>query len=86
MAVDELRGKVERRHLAHFDRLLERHNGVALASIREMEQRSKGPRMWHCGACNYRIRPQVVVEIRGEDALIECDSCKRILYFDEAAG
>ncbi len=37
---------------------------------------------WSCGACNYRVRPQVVVEIRTQGSLIECDSCKRILFVE----
>ena len=29
------------------------------------------------------VRPQVVVEIRNGDTLVQCDSCKRILFFEE---
>ncbi len=82
--IAELRSQVPRQHLAHFERLLERHSGQALAPIREVE-RPKGPRIWHCGACNYRVRPQAVVEIRGQEALVECDSCKRLLHYAETA-
>jgi predicted nucleic acid-binding Zn-ribbon protein len=44
-----------------------------------------GGTMWHCTACNYNVRPQIVVEIRNNGSLIQCDSCKRILYFEESA-
>jgi predicted nucleic acid-binding Zn-ribbon protein len=41
---------------------------------------------WHCSACNFRVRPQVVVEIRTQGTLVQCDSCKRILVVDETAA
>jgi predicted nucleic acid-binding Zn-ribbon protein len=66
-----------------FERILERHPGGALAPVRIIERPGKGPREWHCGACNYRVRPQVVVEIRNSDSLVQCESCKRILYLEE---
>ena len=56
---------------------------------RRRSGRSSGPaarqREWHCSACNYRVRPQVVVEIRNSDNLVQCDSCKRILFLVEEA-
>ena len=36
----------------------------------------------HCTLCNVRLRPQVFNEILLNTALIQCDSCKRILYHD----
>jgi predicted nucleic acid-binding Zn-ribbon protein len=32
-----------------------------------------------------RLRPQVYNEVRRNEALIRCDSCQRILYFDAAS-
>jgi predicted nucleic acid-binding Zn-ribbon protein len=69
--------------LAQFQRILEKHDGQALASVRPVERTGKGQQMWHCGACNYRVRPQAVVEIRNRGAFILCDNCKRILSIDE---
>jgi predicted nucleic acid-binding Zn-ribbon protein len=77
-----LRQDVPRPQLAQFERILERTNGQALAPIRRMD-RGRGPSMWHCGACNYNVRPQVLVEIKDRGSLIQCDSCKRILYVQE---
>jgi predicted nucleic acid-binding Zn-ribbon protein len=31
--------------------------------------------------CHVRLRPQVFNEVRRNEALIQCDSCLRILYF-----
>jgi predicted nucleic acid-binding Zn-ribbon protein len=66
-----------------FERIYERHSGVALAPIRKISRLSKGPQIEHCGICNYRVRPQIVVEIRNQGNIVQCDNCARILYFDE---
>ena len=75
----QVRGRLPRPLLAHFDRVRERHQGQGLALIR-VTQKGGGPRVYHCSACNYMVRPQVVVEIRSNGSLVQCDSCKRILY------
>ena len=80
--VKELREQVPRPQLAQFERILERTHGRATAPIKKMD-RGRGPSMWHCGACNYNVRPQVLVEIKDRGSLIQCDSCKRILYVEE---
>lgn len=82
-AAAALREKVPRPHLMLFNRLYERFSGQALAPVRELDSPGRGPRVWHCGACNYRVRPQVVVEIRNSGSLVQCDSCKRILYLED---
>jgi predicted nucleic acid-binding Zn-ribbon protein len=81
-----LREKITRPHLSLFDRLFQRFAGQALAPVHQLESPGRGPRAWHCGACNYRVRPQVVVEIRNTGSLVQCDSCKRILYLEEPAA
>ncbi len=89
--VEELQGRIEvlrerlpEGRLVQFDRIYERHKGDPLAAVRRTDRGGRGPQMWHCGACNYRVRPQAVVEIRNDGSLIQCESCKRILYFEEA--
>lgn len=81
-----LREVLPRGIVAQFDRVRERHRGEGLASIQEVNRGGRGPRFWHCGACNYSVRPQVVVEIRTAGALIQCEACKRILYLPETAA
>ncbi len=81
--VETLRTALPRNVLAQFDRLRDRLDGMALAPIRRVERPGRNPGMWHCGACNYRVRPQVVVEIRNNGRLIPCDSCQRILYLED---
>jgi predicted nucleic acid-binding Zn-ribbon protein len=82
----ELRASLPRPLVVQFDRIRERLGGVALAPVRVIDRGSRGPKEWHCGACNYRLRPQAVIEIRNRGALVYCESCKRLLYLEEAAG
>jgi predicted nucleic acid-binding Zn-ribbon protein len=81
--IEGLRRKLPRQVLAQFERILERNPAGALAPVRLIERPGRGPREWHCGICNYRVRPQAVVEIRNGDSLVQCDSCKRVLYLEE---
>lgn len=80
--IAKLKEQVPKNISSQFERILERHPAGALASVHLIERPGKGPREWHCGACNYRVRPQVVVEIRNSDSLVQCESCKRILYLE----
>jgi predicted nucleic acid-binding Zn-ribbon protein len=81
--VAELKGRLPRGIVAQFERILDRYPGGATAPVRPIERPGQKQREWHCSACNYRVRPQVVVEIRNGDTLVQCDSCKRILFFPE---
>ena len=84
--IEVLRERVPRPHLASFERIYERTNGRAMAPIRRVE-RARGGAMWHCAVCHYNVRPQVLVEIQDRGSLVQCDSCKRILYLEgEGAG
>lgn len=80
--IETLRERVARGDLSLFQRLFDRHGGEALAIIRKAE-RSGSQSFYHCSACNFRVRPQVVVEIRNQGTVVLCDSCKRILHFQE---
>ena len=82
--VAELRSEIPRGQLVLFDRLYERNAGAALARICRIEV-ARGNAMWHCEACSYNVRPQVLVEIRDRGSLNQCDSCKRILYWQDEA-
>ena len=59
-------------------------HGNQVGMSRKVQRSGRAHTFYHCGACNFRVRPQAVVEIRNQGALVLCDSCKRILYFDEA--
>jgi predicted nucleic acid-binding Zn-ribbon protein len=83
--IEMLRERVPAPILVQFDRIRMHRQGQGLAPVHAVE-RGKGPKIWHCGACNYRVRPQVVVAIQTEGAIQSCDSCKRILYIDEESA
>lgn len=82
--VERLRERLPRNVLALYERLAERLEGSPLAPVRRLERAGgRGPQESACGVCNYRVRPQVVVEIRNSGNLVQCDSCQRILYLEE---
>ncbi len=39
----------------------------------------------YCSACHVRLRPQMANELRRNEAIFQCESCKRILYFPPQA-
>ena len=64
--------------LDHYDRIVRKHNGIALVEVRNEK----------CGACGMIVRPHVIQEMRrakGEDELFHCETCTRILYYIEAS-
>lgn len=54
-----------------FDMVSKRRNGVAMAEARE----------GICTICHVRLRPQVFNTVLRNEAIVQCDSCQRILYF-----
>jgi len=59
--------------LDHYERIARKHNGVALAEVREEK----------CGACGMRVRPHVFQEMnrRASEEMFHCETCTRILYY-----
>lgn len=78
--ISVLRERLSPGILSQFERTLARHENKALAAVRRAER----TQMWHCERCNYRVRPQVVVEIHNKGSIVYCESCKRILFLDPA--
>ena len=60
--------------LTAYERVLEIREGVALVPIVTDT----------CGGCNRRLPPQVVNQVLLKANLVMCESCNRILYFDES--
>jgi uncharacterized protein len=56
--------------LSLFDVVSRRRNGVAMAEARN----------GICTICHVRLRPQVFNTVLRNEAVIQCDSCNRILY------
>lgn len=83
--ISDLRAGLPKGMVTVFERVLLRYPGGALAPVRPIDRPGRGQREWHCTACNYRVRPQSVVEIRNTESLVQCDACKRILYLEPEA-
>jgi predicted nucleic acid-binding Zn-ribbon protein len=83
--IADLKQRLPRNLVSQFERIHERYPAGAVAPVRIIERPGRGQREWHCAACNYRVRPQVVVEIRDGSILVQCDACKRILFLEEQA-
>ena len=68
----ELATSLSERVLELYERLRRwRHDALAL--VREGA----------CAACNFVLRPQFYNEVRTNEALLECENCRRILYYVE---
>lgn len=64
------------RSLALYEQLLKGRRGVAVAALHgEL-----------CTACHVRLRPHMTQQVRRNDAIVQCDSCQRILYFVPAGA
>lgn len=63
---------LEPRLMALFEQVAKVRKGVAL---------SMATRDGLCSICHVRMRPQVFQQVRQNDAVIQCDSCQRILYW-----
>jgi len=67
----KLVGELDKRVLAIYDAAYARRQGIAVAEAKD----------GICTICHVRLRPQVFNEVRRNDAIVQCDSCQRILYF-----
>ena len=62
---------IDKRVLAIYDTAYARRQGIAVAEARD----------GICKICHVRLRPQVFNDVRRNDAIVQCDSWQRILYF-----
>ena len=58
--------------LAIFKQVAKARKGIAICAA---------TRDGLCSACHVRLRPQVFQDVRRNDAIIQCFSCNRILYY-----
>jgi uncharacterized protein len=69
----ELRSGIDEDLLRQYDRVL-KSRGTAISEARDHK----------CLACNVMLRPQVYSDIRDGNRVLTCDSCGRILYYDQS--
>ena len=68
----ELVAQTDQRLLGMFEQVARARKGIAICVA---------TRDGLCSACHVRLRPQVFQEVRRNDAIIQCNSCNRILYY-----
>ena len=68
---EQLIASIDRQVLQIFETTAKGRKGVAVAEARD----------GLCTICHVRLRPQVFLEVRKNESIIHCDSCRRILYF-----
>ncbi|MCA9741915.1 MAG: hypothetical protein H6695_01685 [Deferribacteres bacterium] len=69
----EIAAHVPAQHLRHYERVRNNKGGTTLVAV------VRGA----CGGCYTQIPPQRVMEVRDQDKIIACESCGRILYWQE---
>ena len=62
---------IDKRVLAIYDSAFAKRQGIAVAEAKD----------GICTICHVRLRPQAFNEVRRNEAVVQCDSCQRILYF-----
>jgi predicted nucleic acid-binding Zn-ribbon protein len=67
----ELVPQISKDALTIFDRVAHGRKGIAVAEARD----------GLCVVCHVRLRPQMFNEVRRNAAIVQCDSCTRILYY-----
>ena len=67
-----LLAQIEPRLVATFEQVARVRKGIAV---------TMATRDGLCSVCHVRLRPQVFQLVRTNDAIIQCDSCQRILYY-----
>jgi len=68
---EKLVADIDRHVLSIFETTAKGRKGVAVAEAKD----------GLCTICHVRLRPQVFNEVRKNESIIRCDSCRRILYF-----
>jgi uncharacterized protein len=72
---EKLVADIDRHVLAIFETTAKGRKGVAVAEAKD----------GLCTICHVRLRPQVFNEVRKNESIIQCDSCRRILYFADSS-
>jgi predicted nucleic acid-binding Zn-ribbon protein len=66
-----LAGSIAAPTLALYEQVARSRKGIAVALAKD----------GLCVECHVRLRPQVYQQVRQNSAILQCDSCQRVLYF-----
>jgi predicted nucleic acid-binding Zn-ribbon protein len=70
---DELVPKIPPEQVSLYLKISPKKNGIALSPVYDD----------FCSMCHVRIRPQVLNELKGQEKVILCENCGRILYWQK---
>lgn len=76
-AAAEIRATIDKRLMGVFDRIAKMRAGVAVARVAMVANQTAA-----CSSCNVRLRPQLLSDLRLSREILQCESCKRILFWD----
>ena len=76
-AAGEIRVTIDKRLMGVFDRIAKMRAGVAVARVAMVANQTAA-----CSSCNVRLRPQLLSDLRLSREILQCESCKRILFWD----
>jgi len=79
-ARDAAAAGIPRDILEQFNRLAERYDGEAMASITKPHPRREE---YSCSACNMDIVPDIYNRLHSRDAVVHCPSCRRMLFIPD---
>ena len=71
-ARDAMIGEINPAVMSVYNRVASARKGVAISSA---------TRDGLCSVCHVRMRPPVFQQVRSNDAIVQCESCQRILYY-----
>lgn len=72
IVLDEVSAEIPQEHARLLNRIqTAKSDGIAMAEAKDET----------CLACNFRIRPQIYVEIKLGQGIYQCNNCSRILYY-----
>jgi len=64
---------IEPKRLELYNKVLKRNDGVAVVAVRDSI----------CQGCFHRLRPQMVIDVKVGEEIVECAHCYRFLYWVE---
>jgi hypothetical protein len=72
----QLTESVSQEAMSLFKMLSQQRKGIAVVKVSE----------GYCASCRVKLRPQLCNAVRLNKDLIQCESCQRILYYDQKSS